>query len=100
MSQDLWILTGDEDAIAAAAQAAPGDLIVRRTDDGVEVGELVDTQAPRVEWWGMVDEHLLPTDGEIDTAEERRGPLERIQGSSELRDAIKGVETAHRNRGG
>jgi hypothetical protein len=44
--------------------------------------------------------HLLPSIGEVETAEDRSAPLQRIQGSSELKQAIEGVETAHRNRGG
>jgi hypothetical protein len=100
LSEDLWILTGDEEALGTSEQAEPGDLIVRRTGDGVQVGRLTDSGAPRIEWFGDVDAQLLPSTDEVETAEDRPTPLQRIQGSSELKEAIEGVETAHRNRGG
>lgn len=100
MNRDLWILVGDEENLAASEQASEGDLVVRRLAEGIEVGELVEPNTARIEWWGQIEEGLLPATDEIDAAEERRGPLQRIQGSSELRTAIKGVESAHRNRGG
>jgi hypothetical protein len=102
LSDDLWILTGDEDAVATSDQAAPGDLIVRRKPGTgtVEVGRLSEADAPRIEWFGDVDESLLPGTDELETAEDRPTPLQRFQGSTELKEAIDGVETAQRNRGG
>jgi hypothetical protein len=100
LSEDLWILDGDESTLATAEQTAPGDLIVRRSGDTVEVGRLTDDETPRIEWFGEVDGDLLPGTGELETSEQRPTPLQRIQTSSELRRAIEGVETAQRHRGG
>jgi hypothetical protein len=61
LSEDLWILDGDESTLATAEQTAPGDLIVRRSGDTVEVGRLTDDETPRIEWFGEVDGAPLPT---------------------------------------
>jgi hypothetical protein len=100
LSEDLWILDGDERALATSEQTAPGDLVVRRSGDTVEVGRLTEDASPRIEWFGEVDRGLLPGTDELANAEGRPTPLQRIQASSELRAAIEGVETAQRNRGG
>ena len=100
VEQQLWVLDGDEESLATSDQASAGDLIVRRTASGAEVGELVDTGTPHVRWWGEVDEALLPTE-ELDGAvAEEATPLRRIDGSTDLRRAIDGVQEAQRHRGG
>ena len=99
MEQQLWVLAGDEEALGTSDQANVGDLIVRRTATGAEIGELVSVDTPHVEWWAEVDEALLPAE-ELEDAAAKPTPLQRIDGSAELRRAIDGVQEAQRHRGG
>lgn len=99
MEQQLWVLTGDEEALATSDQASAGDLIVRRNASGAEVGELVGGDTPHVTWWGEVDEALLPTE-ELEDAATKPTPLQRVDASADLRRAIDGVQEAQRHRGG
>jgi hypothetical protein len=99
VEQQLWMLAGDEEALTTSDQASAGDLIVRRTASGTEIGELVGADTPHVKWWGEVDEALLPAE-ELEDASAKPTPLQRIDGSAELHRAIDGVQAAQRHRGG
>ncbi|WP_130648266.1 hypothetical protein [Egicoccus halophilus] len=100
MAQNLWMLDGDEHAVAVSDQTQPGDFVVRRAGDLVEVGEIDDGEEPRIAWFGEVDAAVLPAMDEVETAEDRPGPLQRIREDGDLRAAIEGIETAERTRGG
>ncbi len=94
----LWVLNGDEDALTTSDQAGVGDVVLRRSGDGAEVGELGD--GGRVTWWGEIDPALLPATDEVARAEQRSTPLQRIDESPELRTAVAGIRSAFRERGG
>ncbi|MFA9431609.1 hypothetical protein [Egicoccus sp. AB-alg2] len=100
MARTVWLLDGDEHTIAVSDQAGPGDFVVRRTGELVEVGEIADGEEPRVAWFGEVEPALLPEMDDVMLAEDRIGPLQRIPEDGDLRAAIEGIETAERNRGG
>ncbi|MFA9443929.1 hypothetical protein [Egicoccus sp. AB-alg6-2] len=97
---NLWFLDGDEHAIAISEQAEAGDFVVRRVGALLEVGEIADGDEPQVAWFGEVEQALLPAMDAVETAEERRGPLQRIPDDGDLRAAIEGIESAERTRGG
>lgn len=95
---DVWLLTGDDEALAVSEQTSAGDLVVHRGDDGVRVGELSDTDDAAVTWWGPVDEELLAPD-RLEREAASEGPLQRIR-DADLVTAIEGIATAQRQRGG
>lgn len=100
MAGNLWLLEGDEHVIAISRQVEPGDFLLRRTGELLEVGEISDGDEPRVAWFGEIDPALLPAMDEVQVAEDRRGPLQRIPDGGDLRAAIEGIESAERTRGG
>lgn len=100
MARNLWLLEGDEHVLGVSEQAGPGDYVVRRNGDLLEVGEVSDGDEPAVAWFGEVDQGLLPSTDGVEVAEDRRGPLQRIPDDGDLRAAIEGIATAERNRGG
>jgi hypothetical protein len=100
MASNLWLLEGDEHVLGIAEHAGPGDYVVRRHGDLLEVGEVSDGDEPSVAWFGEVEQALLPTTEGVDLADDRRGPLQRIPDDGDLRAAIEGIATAERNRGG
>lgn len=53
---NVWLLSGDEEALAVSDQTESGDLVVHRGDDGVRLGELTDADEPTVTWFGPIDE--------------------------------------------
>lgn len=95
---DVWLLTGDDEALEVSDQTSAGDLVVHRGDDGVRIGELRDAEDPAVTWWGPVDEELLAPD-RLEREARSEGPLQRIQ-DRDLVTAIEGIATAQRQRGG
>jgi hypothetical protein len=94
----VWVLSGDEDAVATSDQARAGDVVLRRTRDGADVGEV--TGEGTVTWWGEIDPGLLPAGDDLASADERPTPLQRVDGSPQLRTAIDGIRSAFRERGG
>jgi hypothetical protein len=95
---NVWLLTGDDEAVAVSEQTGPGDLVVHHGDDGVRIGELRDEDAPSITWWGPVDEELLAPD-RLRREAASEGPLQRVQ-DADLVTAIEGIATAQRQRGG
>lgn len=95
---NVWLLSGDEEALAVSDQTESGDLVVHRGDDGVRLGELTDADEPTVTWFGPIDEELLAPD-RLAREAASEGPLQRIQ-DADLVTAVEGIATAQRQRGG
>lgn len=93
----VWMLDGDDAAVADHDEVTDGDLVVRRADEQVRVGVARPAQGPPVDWRAEVDLALLPGGDRL--GEGDGASLRRVDDVDGLERALSGVLTAERDRG-
>lgn len=85
----MWVLDRGGDVAELAGQPATGDRVLRRNDDGYEVGVVREAEEPYIEWHGQVDASVVGH-------HEGRGP-HRVDDLPEVEALVQGASGAGRS---